>query len=207
MMKKSMKHLVSFYSLNLHQSRNISTKIPSQTTQNFTQKSHLVTSALPRPLIMDPPDNHSNHEPNEKPKVTNPISTILNTNLDGGNLDVLRREFSKTGKGSFELRKDETSGVATLTINNVERRNSFSGLMMAQFNEVLTQLEEWKEVRVNIVIIFFSFTSKNLEKFVYLEKPRKISLPRILNFIFNSIGKSSDHSRQGWFFLLRWRPK
>lgn len=132
----SLTKLVSFYS------RYISK------TPILNHRSQLVTSVLPRPLIMDPPTNDHKYQPDIKP-----VSSLLNTNIDVG-LDVLRKEFSKVGKGTFELRKDEETGIALLTINNVERRNSLSGLMMAQFNVVLTQLEEWKEVMY--LSIFFS---------------------------------------------------
>lgn len=116
----------------------------------LNHRSQLVTSVLPRPLIMDPPTNDNQYQPEVKP-----VSSILNTNIDVS-LDILRKEFSKVGKGTFELRKDEETGVALLSINNVERRNSLSGLMMAQFNDVLTQLEEWKEVMflIKFVTIF-----------------------------------------------------
>lgn len=97
---------------------------------------------------MDPPTNdHNVHE-------AKPVSKILNTDVDVS-LDVLRKEFSEVGKGTFELRKDEGTGIALLTINNVERRNSLSGLMMAQFNDVLTRLEEWNDV--SIIEMWYKF--------------------------------------------------
>lgn len=106
---------------------------------------------------MDPPTNDHKYQPDIKP-----VSSLLNTNIDVG-LDVLRKEFSKVGKGTFELRKDEETGIALLTINNVERRNSLSGLMMAQFNVVLTQLEEWKEVMY--LSIFFHMCVRHILSF------------------------------------------
>ena len=121
-MNTSMK-LVSFYSRNLPKF-------------SLNHRSQLVTSILPRPLVMDQNDHHT-------PEVKQ-VSKILNTDADVS-LGVLRKEFSKVGSGTFELSKDDGTGIALLSINNVERRNSLSGLMMAQFNDVLTQLEEWKE--------------------------------------------------------------
>ena len=50
------------------------------------------------------------------------------------------------GSGRFDLRKDSESGIAVLTINNFAKRNSISGFMMSQMDEVLTELENWTEV-------------------------------------------------------------
>lgn len=132
-MNVSMK-LVSFYSKKL-------SKI------SLHQRSQLVTSVLPRPLVMDPAPNDQHYN---RPEVK-PVSKILNTDIDVS-LDVLRKEFSKVGRGAFELIKDDDTGIALLTINNVERRNSLSGLMMAQFDEVLTRLEEWQEVNQAVYV-------------------------------------------------------
>lgn len=61
-------------------------------------------------------------------------------------LQALRAEFRTMGSGRFDLVKDEESGIAILTINNFAKRNSLSGFMMAQMDEVLTELESWSQV-------------------------------------------------------------
>ena len=54
------------------------------------------------------------------------------------------------GSGRFDLTKDDETGVAVLTINNYEKRNSLSGFMMSQMDEVLTELENWTKVSVQL---------------------------------------------------------
>nr|XP_057909416.1 ethylmalonyl-CoA decarboxylase [Doryrhamphus excisus]XP_057909417.1 ethylmalonyl-CoA decarboxylase [Doryrhamphus excisus]XP_057909418.1 ethylmalonyl-CoA decarboxylase [Doryrhamphus excisus]XP_057909419.1 ethylmalonyl-CoA decarboxylase [Doryrhamphus excisus] len=44
--------------------------------------------------------------------------------------------------GSIELSKQD-SGIAVLTINNPSRMNAFSGTMMVELEEKVTQLEQW----------------------------------------------------------------
>lgn len=51
-----------------------------------------------------------------------------------------------SGGGRLELAMDDATGIATLCINSPARKNAWSGAMMAQFSDVLLQLEQWKEV-------------------------------------------------------------
>jgi ethylmalonyl-CoA/methylmalonyl-CoA decarboxylase len=61
-------------------------------------------------------------------------------------LIALRQEFRTMGTGRFDLVRDDESGIAVLTINNFEKRNSLSGYMMSQMDDVLTELECWSQV-------------------------------------------------------------
>lgn len=68
-------------------------------------------------------------------------------------LFALRQEFRTMGTGRFNLRKDEETGIAVLTINNFEKRNSLSGFMMSQMDNVLTELENWSEVSLCLNLV------------------------------------------------------
>lgn len=82
----------------------------------------------------------------EKAKPLSPTGSAILNHDTGAPLEVLRREFSTIGEGRFTLFKDDASGVATLTIDHPERKNALSGAMMAQFSDIITELEEWKQV-------------------------------------------------------------
>lgn len=64
-------------------------------------------------------------------------------------LSAIRRWITSVcpGSGTLDLVKDET-GVATLTINNPRQKNALSASIMVQFDQVLTNLESWKDVSV-----------------------------------------------------------
>lgn len=79
----------------------------------------------------------------EKPKTD--TKPILNHDRDAP-IEVLRREFSSIGNGKIGLFKDEATGVATLTFDHPERKNALSGAMMAQFSDIISELEGWKQV-------------------------------------------------------------
>lgn len=61
-------------------------------------------------------------------------------------IEVLRSALVPVGHGTFDVVKDDTTKVATLTINQPEHRNAFSGSMMAQFGDVLSELQRWHQV-------------------------------------------------------------
>ena len=84
-------------------------------------------------------------------------------------LDSIRSEFLALGQnsggssqnpdcsGTFNLVKDGESGIALLAIRNVDKKNCFSGSMMAQFADFLTEVEQWKEVRADVVDTLYFF--------------------------------------------------
>lgn len=79
-----------------------------------------------------------------QPQPTSP--PILNHRRPDETLEVLRKEFAKIGDGNMVLFKDDTTGIATLTIDQPQRRNSLSGRMMAQFSDKIAELERWEQV-------------------------------------------------------------
>lgn len=53
---------------------------------------------------------------------------------------------------TFELTKNESTGIASICINNPSKRNAINGQMMEELALVITQLEEWKTVRLLIFV-------------------------------------------------------
>lgn len=70
----------------------------------------------------------------------------MNSSAESATIEQIRRQYHDYKGGQFELIKDESTGLATLCINNSERKNAISGAMMAQFTDIVTELEQWKEV-------------------------------------------------------------
>lgn len=84
---------------------------------------------------------------------------LLSSNKSSNDaIQSIRREYSTLGDGSLELVKDEATGVAVLTLNHFDKRNSWSGRMMSQFHDILSDLEEWKEVSFLFLSVFLSFS-------------------------------------------------
>lgn len=51
----------------------------------------------------------------------------------------------------MDLTKDEKTGIATILLNNPERKNAFSGKMMVDLSDVVTDLEQWPSGRAVLV--------------------------------------------------------
>ncbi|KAI1280720.1 Ethylmalonyl-CoA decarboxylase [Halotydeus destructor] len=83
--------------------------------------------------------------------MSNSLATILNNPDSDADIVTLREEFRKIGNGTFELVKDDSNGIAVLTIDHPERKNSLSGSMMAQFDGVLKELETWNEGKAVVI--------------------------------------------------------
>jgi enoyl-CoA hydratase/carnithine racemase len=47
---------------------------------------------------------------------------------------------------TFELSKNDTTGIATICVNNPSKRNAINGQMMEQIARVIEELEDWKIV-------------------------------------------------------------
>ncbi|KAJ6225465.1 hypothetical protein RDWZM_004010 [Blomia tropicalis] len=78
-----------------------------------------------------------------------PSSSSSSLNVD--EIRELLRPFDGNCNGKLELHLDDQTGIAKLCINSPMRKNAFSGLMMAQFSDILTKLEQWKEGRAVII--------------------------------------------------------
>ena len=76
------------------------------------------------------------------------ITPVSSKSVQSGN--------SVQSSGGFELTKDHDTGIALLCIKNWEKKNCFTGSMMAKFTELLEELEQWNEV------------CKVVQEFIYL---------------------------------------
>lgn len=59
--------------------------------------------------------------------------------------DELRSKFLGIKGGSVQLTKDDHTGIAELQFSNPAKRNSFSGEMMVQLHDAVSELRSWKE--------------------------------------------------------------
>uniref|UniRef100_A0A8C6KTW9 Ethylmalonyl-CoA decarboxylase 1 n=1 Tax=Nothobranchius furzeri TaxID=105023 RepID=A0A8C6KTW9_NOTFU len=64
--------------------------------------------------------------------------------------DEVRQKLEAFPGGSIDLLKQD-SGLAVMTINNPSRMNAFSGSMMVDLEEKVTQLENWTNGKSLIV--------------------------------------------------------
>ncbi|XP_052363489.1 ethylmalonyl-CoA decarboxylase isoform X1 [Oncorhynchus keta] len=68
----------------------------------------------------------------------------VHTDAEGFQEKEIREKLQAFPGGSIDLVKQE-SGIAVLTVNNPARMNAFSGSMMVELEERVSQLEEWTE--------------------------------------------------------------
>uniref|UniRef100_A0A1A8IUA3 Ethylmalonyl-CoA decarboxylase n=2 Tax=Nothobranchius kuhntae TaxID=321403 RepID=A0A1A8IUA3_NOTKU len=72
------------------------------------------------------------------------------SSVHGFSHDEVRQKLEAFPGGSIDLLKQD-SGLAVLTINNPSRMNAFSGSMMVDLEEKVTQLEHWTNGKSLIV--------------------------------------------------------
>jgi ethylmalonyl-CoA/methylmalonyl-CoA decarboxylase len=60
------------------------------------------------------------------------------------NLDEVKDHFKQFKGGRVTLTKDENSGIAYIYLDHPEKKNCFSGKMMVEMNNIITELENWK---------------------------------------------------------------
>ncbi|XP_054162347.1 ethylmalonyl-CoA decarboxylase-like [Oppia nitens] len=60
--------------------------------------------------------------------------------------------MKKQNIGSIDLTKNEVTKIATICINNYNKRNAMSVSMIKQFDEVITELQEWYSGKFIIII-------------------------------------------------------
>lgn len=77
--------------------------------------------------------------------MASPLDTTFSF-LSPDHICQIKRDFANLGSGDFTLTLDNDTGIARLAIDHYEKRNSLSGSMIARFDQVLNQLEQWKEV-------------------------------------------------------------
>ncbi|XP_037533031.1 ethylmalonyl-CoA decarboxylase [Nematolebias whitei] len=79
-----------------------------------------------------------------------PTRGCVYSSVHGFDPDEVRDQLRAFPGGSVDLLKQD-SGVAVLTVNNPPRMNAFSGSMMVDLEERVTQLENWAEGKGLIV--------------------------------------------------------
>ncbi|XP_043190020.1 ethylmalonyl-CoA decarboxylase-like isoform X2 [Amphibalanus amphitrite] len=62
-------------------------------------------------------------------------------------LSEVRQLLARHGGGSVELSMDDGTGLASLRLNHVEKKNALSGAMMCQLEEAVGELERWPRGR------------------------------------------------------------
>uniref|UniRef100_UPI0037E99A5E ethylmalonyl-CoA decarboxylase n=1 Tax=Semicossyphus pulcher TaxID=241346 RepID=UPI0037E99A5E len=72
------------------------------------------------------------------------------SSVHGFNQEEIREKLQAFPGGSIDLLKQE-SGVAVLTVNNPSRMNAFSGSMMVDLEERVSELESWADGKGLIV--------------------------------------------------------
>ncbi|KAM6909828.1 ethylmalonyl-CoA decarboxylase isoform 1-T2 [Xenentodon cancila] len=72
------------------------------------------------------------------------------SSVHGFDQEEIRKKLQTFPGGSIELLKQD-SGIAVLTVNNPSRMNAFSGSMMVDLEERVTQLENWTDGKVVII--------------------------------------------------------
>ncbi|XP_005944614.1 ethylmalonyl-CoA decarboxylase [Haplochromis burtoni] len=77
-------------------------------------------------------------------------SGCVYSSIHGFNQDEIKEKLQAFHGGSIDLLKQD-SGIAVLTINNPSRMNAFSGSMMIDLEERVSQLENWPEGKGLIV--------------------------------------------------------
>lgn len=76
------------------------------------------------------------------------VLTMANEREETIDLNSIKSKFIKFKGGDLKLEKNDDSGIALLCLNSHGRKNAFSGQMMVQFSDILSELEEWKMVRI-----------------------------------------------------------
>uniref|UniRef100_A0A8C7XCS9 Ethylmalonyl-CoA decarboxylase 1 n=1 Tax=Oryzias sinensis TaxID=183150 RepID=A0A8C7XCS9_9TELE len=72
------------------------------------------------------------------------------SSIHGFSQEEIKEKLLAFPGGSIDLLKQD-SGIAVLTINNPPRMNAFSGAMMVDLEEKVTQLENWTDGKGVIV--------------------------------------------------------
>ncbi|XP_078590102.1 ethylmalonyl-CoA decarboxylase-like [Branchiostoma floridae x Branchiostoma japonicum] len=65
--------------------------------------------------------------------------------------DVTHSWLTTVGGGAVDLTKDDSSGLAVLTLNNPERLNAVTGNMMLQLADIVNDLKDWRGGKALIV--------------------------------------------------------
>uniref|UniRef100_A0A5F8GEY6 Ethylmalonyl-CoA decarboxylase n=1 Tax=Monodelphis domestica TaxID=13616 RepID=A0A5F8GEY6_MONDO len=85
-----------------------------------------------------------------KTKLLHQIGFPLYNSSHGFHEENVKKKLQQFAGGSIDLQKEDC-GIGILTLNNPDKRNAFSGVMMLQLLERVIELENWKEGKGLIV--------------------------------------------------------
>ncbi|KAG9276332.1 ethylmalonyl-CoA decarboxylase [Astyanax mexicanus] len=77
-------------------------------------------------------------------------SSVFSSNTSNPQEEEIRQKLRQFSGGSIDLQKQE-SGIAVMTVNNPALMNAFSGSMMIELEERVSELETWTEGKGLIV--------------------------------------------------------
>uniref|UniRef100_A0A8C8RJI6 Ethylmalonyl-CoA decarboxylase n=1 Tax=Pelusios castaneus TaxID=367368 RepID=A0A8C8RJI6_9SAUR len=72
-----------------------------------------------------------------------PRNVSLYNHAHGFEEEEIKKKLQQFGGGSINLCKED-NGIGILTLNNPKRMNAFTGTMMLELQETVTELENWK---------------------------------------------------------------
>ncbi|XP_025831602.1 ethylmalonyl-CoA decarboxylase-like [Agrilus planipennis] len=75
----------------------------------------------------------------------------MSTDSSQPSFEEIRKYLWGFGKGNVNLSKNEDTGIATLVLNNPEKRNAISGQMMVHLRDCIEELEKWKSGKAVIL--------------------------------------------------------
>ncbi|XP_051469010.1 ethylmalonyl-CoA decarboxylase isoform X2 [Apus apus] len=79
-----------------------------------------------------------------KKRMLQPGRTLLYNGAHGYEEELIKKKLAQFAGGSINLSKDD-SGIGILTLNNPKLMNAFTGTMMLELQERVTELENWND--------------------------------------------------------------
>ncbi|XP_009997415.1 PREDICTED: ethylmalonyl-CoA decarboxylase isoform X2 [Chaetura pelagica] len=79
-----------------------------------------------------------------KERMLQPRRTLLYNGAHGYEEELIKKKLAQFAGGSINLSKDD-SGIGILTLNNPKLMNAFTGTMMLELQERVTELENWND--------------------------------------------------------------
>lgn len=79
------------------------------------------------------------------------LNSRLNHSLTKSTLVEAREKLKPLKGGHISLVKDETSGIATISLEHKEKKNALSGEMMVEFADIVEDLKLWKNGKALIL--------------------------------------------------------
>lgn len=71
-------------------------------------------------------------------------SAAMSGNVVRPSMSVMKQNLMRYQGGSVQLSKDEQSGIATICFSNPKKKNAWTGNMMVQLSDVVSELEKWE---------------------------------------------------------------